>query len=142
MSEPSRVIPDTSGPNAPHWLGARDGQVVVQVCTDCAKPRYPRSHLCPACSSAASTWQAIRPTGRVRSWCRFHRNYFPELAANLPYTVLWVRMDDGVDLFANFVSDHIHDIPVIGQAVEAAFEAVAPDVSLVRFRAVAEAARP
>ena len=137
MNAPSRIIPDLDGANAPHWLGAREGKVVVQVCDDCNTPRYPRADLCPVCSSAASTWKSIRPTGRVRSWCRFHRAYFPEFKDRMPYTVLLVRMDDGVNLFGNFAADAMQDIPVIGQRVEAAFEEVSPGVSLVRFRAIA-----
>lgn len=136
MTSASRTLPDYDGPNAPHWQGAREGKVVVQVCSDCGKPRYPSTHLCPACSSGKATWEAIRPQGRVRSWCRFHRAYFPEFEAELPYTVLLVRMTDGVDLFSNFVSASMGDPPVIGQAVEAAFEEMSPGVAVVRFRAV------
>ena len=136
MTTTSRTIPDLEGGNAPHWLGAREGQVVVQVCDSCNTPRYPRADLCPACSSATSTWKPIRPTGRVRTWCRFHRAYFPEFKDNMPYTVLLVRMDDGVNLFGNFAGDAMQDIPVIGQLVEAVFEEVSPGVSLVRFRSV------
>lgn len=134
MTSVSKTIPDLQGLNAPHWLGAREGKVVVQVCDDCGKARYPRTNLCPACASAASSWQPIRPTGKVRSWCRFHRTYFPEFKNRMPYTVLLVSMDDGVNLFGNFTSDALHEIPTIGQRVVAAFEEVSPGVSLVRFR--------
>jgi uncharacterized OB-fold protein len=139
MNTPSKILPDLDGQNAPHWLGANEGKVVVQVCTDCGKPRYPRANLCPACCSDAATWKEIRPTGHVRSWCRFHRSYFPELKEKLPYTVLLVRMDDGVDLFSNFESTAMGDMPAIGQAVVAVFEEVAPSATLVRFRAVERA---
>lgn len=139
MTSTPRTVPDYEGPNAPHWLGAREGKVVVQVCGDCGKPRYPSTHLCAACSSSKASWEAIRPQGHVRSWCRFHRAYFPEFAAHVPYTVLLVRMTDGVDLFANFASESMGELPVIGQAVEAAFEEVAPEVAVVRFRAIAAA---
>ena len=135
MTATSRTIPDLDGGNAPHWLGAREGKVVVQVCNDCNTPRYPRADLCPACSSAIAIWKPIRPTGRVRSWCRFHRAYFQEFKDNMPYTVLLVRMDDGVNLFGNFAGVAMQDIPVIGQPVEAVFEEVSPGVSLVRFQA-------
>ncbi|CAN5528715.1 OB-fold domain-containing protein [soil metagenome] len=136
MNQPAHILPDLNGANAPYWRGAQEHKVVVQACSDCGRLRFPRANLCPACSSSASTWKAIRPTGRVRSWCRFHRAYFPELKNDLPYTVLLVRMDDGVDLYSNFESGSASDVPVIGQGVEASFEAVTPEVTLVRFLAV------
>jgi len=142
MNTGSKVVPDLDGPNAPHWQGAREGRLVVQRCDDCGKARYPHAGLCPACSSAASSWREISPSGRVHGWCRFHRAYFPEFRDELPYTVLWVRMDDGVDLFSNFESAAFGQVPTIGQAVTAVFEEVAPQVSLVRFRAQAETGAP
>lgn len=136
MTSTLRTVPDRNGPNAPHWLGAREGKVVVQVCGDCGKPRYPSTHLCPVCSSSKASWEAIRPQGHVRSWCRFHRAYFPEFKVDLPYTVFLVRMTDGVDLFANFAAEAMGELPIIGQRVEAVFEEVEPEVAVVRFRAI------
>ncbi len=131
-------MPDLAGPNAPHWLGAREGRLVVQVCSSCGTARYPHSFLCPACSAGDANWQAIRTTGRVLSWCRFHRRYFEDFALEVPYTVLLVRMDDGVKLFANWVAAKAAAIPVIGERVEAAFEELVPGTTVVRFRQVAE----
>lgn len=127
-------MPDLAGPNAPHWQGAREGRLVVQLCSACGAARYPHSSLCPSCAGVDATWGAIRPTGRVLSWCRFHRRYFEDFALEVPYTVLLVRMDDGVKLFANWVAAQAARIPLIGERVEAAFEELVPGTTVVRFR--------
>lgn len=137
VTKSSKTLPDLQGPNALYWVGANEGKVVVQVCAACRTTRYPAANLCPHCHAGESTWQAIRPTGSVLSWCRFHRMYFPEFQERLPYTVLLVQMDDGVKFYGNYRLSEMQKIPAIGQRVEAVFEVVEDGNSVVRFRDVA-----
>jgi uncharacterized OB-fold protein len=61
----------------------------------------------------------------------FHRPYFDGLP--VPYTVIQVRLDCGVRLFSNPASVEA-DALRIGMPVEAAFEDIAPDVTLLKFK--------
>jgi uncharacterized OB-fold protein len=67
----------------------------------------------------------------LETWCVFHRPYFEDLP--VPYTVIQVRLDCGVRLFANPAGVET-DALRIRMAVEAAFEDVAPDVTLLKFK--------
>lgn len=135
MNTPADLLPDLRGPNAPHWLGARDGSLMVQRCGACGAHRFPAAPLCSRCGAREDQdWVAIRAEGTVASWCRFHRAYFPGLKEQLPYTVLLVELDHGIRLFANWSADCEQATPVIGSAVSVVFERASDDVTLVRFR--------
>jgi uncharacterized protein len=71
------------------------------------------------------------PTGIVETWCIFHRSYFDGLS--VPYTVIQVRLDCGVRLFSNPVGVEAGSLR-IGMPVEAVFEDVTTDVTLLKFK--------
>jgi len=128
------MLPDPSGPNSPHWQSALRGELVVQRCVHCGALRFPAAPLCAACNRTGHDWQAVRPTGRIRSWCRFHRGYFPGAKEQLPYTVLLVELDDGLCLYSNPAEEYpLGTQPAIGQAVSAVFQKVSDNIALVRF---------
>jgi uncharacterized OB-fold protein len=61
----------------------------------------------------------------------FHRPYFEGLP--VPYTVIQVRLDCGVRVFANPAGVENGALR-IGMPVDAVFEDVAPDVTLLMFK--------
>jgi uncharacterized protein len=125
-----RPLPDVNGADAPFWQALRARAVRVQRCGNCGAYRFPAARTCPHCRSDEVEWVAVAPTGVVETWCVFHRAYFDGLP--VPYTVIQVRLDCGVRLFSNPVDEAA---PLrIGMAVEAAFEDVAPEVTLLKFR--------
>jgi uncharacterized OB-fold protein len=73
----------------------------------------------------------VAPTGIVETWCIFHRTYFDGLS--VPYTVIQVRLECGVRLFSNPVGVEARALR-IGMPVEAMFEDVTPDVTLLKFK--------
>ena len=126
-----RPLPDTAGADAPFWQALRRREVRVQRCGNCGAHRFPATRYCPHCRSEDSNWQAVAPTGVVESWCVFHRAYFDDLP--IPYTVIQVRLDCGVRLFSNPVEIESGALR-IGMAVEAAFEDIAPEMTLLKFK--------
>ncbi len=50
---------------------------------------------CPYCGTVGGTRQSATGHGRVYSWIRVHRPLVPELADQLPYTIVTVTLDDG-----------------------------------------------
>jgi uncharacterized OB-fold protein len=124
-------LPDVAGAAAPFWQALRRREVRVQRCGNCGAHRFPATRYCPRCRSEESDWQAVAPTGTVETWCVFHRAYFAGLP--VPYTVIQVRLDCGVRLFSNPVEIESGALR-IGMAVEAAFEDIAPEVTLLKFK--------
>jgi uncharacterized OB-fold protein len=126
-----RPLPQTDGADGPFWQALRRREIEVQRCGSCGTHRFPATRICAQCRSDASEWVAVAPSGTLETWCVFHRPYFEGLP--VPYTVIQVRLDCGVRVFANPSGVETSALR-IGMPVEAAFENVTPDVTLLMFR--------
>lgn len=97
--------PGVDGPAAAYWQGAAAGRLVLQQCADCGRIRhYPRV-LCDNCYSFAV--RPVEATGRgtVHSWTVAHHAFSPEFAADLPYVLLVVDMEEGVRVMGRLQGD-------------------------------------
>jgi len=126
-----RPLPNIDDADRPFWQALRHGEVRVQRCKNCGVHRFPATRFCPHCRFDGFEWQAVAPTGVLETWCIFHRAYFEDLA--VPYTVIQVRLDCGVRLFSNPVEVET-DALRIGMPVEAVFEDITADITLLKFR--------
>jgi uncharacterized OB-fold protein len=127
-----KPLPRIDALNRPFWEAAQRDELALQRCTVCGTSRYPPNRWCPACRSDASEWVAISGKGVVWSFCVFHKVYFEGFAAEAPYAVVLVELDEGVRVYSNLV-----DVPRekvrIGMRVRAVYEKVADAVTLVKF---------
>jgi uncharacterized OB-fold protein len=118
--------------NRPFWEAARRGELRLLRCVGCQALRLPASRHCPGCGSEGSEWARASGEGTVESFCVFHKAYFPGFESAVPYNVAVVRLAEGARLFTNIVGVS-HDRLRIGMAVEACFDPVTPEVTLVKF---------
>jgi uncharacterized protein len=132
MTDYKKPLPLIDGPNRPFWEGARDGRLVLQRCLDCGRWRFPAARCCPSCHGERSEWQAASGRGTLQSFCLFHRPYFDGFAGKLPYNVIQVKLEEGVQLFSNLVGLPNERI-AIGMKLQAQFERVTESVTLVKF---------
>ena len=87
-----------------YWDGALDGRLVLQQCGQCGQVRhYPRL-LCDVCYS--SDVEPLESSGRgtVHSWTICHHAFDQAFAADLPYVLLTVDMDEGVRVLGRLAS--------------------------------------
>ncbi|WP_046732696.1 Zn-ribbon domain-containing OB-fold protein [Streptomyces humi] len=100
-----RPATDTDG--APFWEYAARGELRVQACADCREPRFPPRPCCPHCQSFASEWRPTSGRGRIWSYVVPHPPLLPDYAAQAPYNVVVVELDDAprVRLVGNLVSE-------------------------------------
>ncbi|MGW5655456.1 Zn-ribbon domain-containing OB-fold protein [Streptomyces humi] len=100
-----RPVTDTDG--APFWEYAARGELRVQACADCREPRFPPRPCCPHCQSFASEWRPVGGRGRIWSYVVPHPPLLPDYAAQAPYNVVVVELDDAprVRLVGNLVSE-------------------------------------
>ncbi|MCL8209264.1 MAG: OB-fold domain-containing protein [Actinomycetia bacterium] len=103
----------------PLWAYVRQGELRLQRCRACGRFMYPPAPVCAACWSEALEWVPVGGGGRVVSWTRFHRTYFPELPA--PYVVAAVELDEGPIVIADTMPTNW--APRIGQRVRLVFDA-------------------
>ena len=100
----------------PYWDAAAEGRLLVQRCEACGEHQwYPRAH-CVACGAGEPAWVEAAGTGRLHTFSVLHKTPNPEFAADLPYVLAIIELDEGVRVSANVVDvDHdalACDLPV------------------------------
>ncbi len=124
-----RIGPD----NAPFWQGCRAHRLMLPTCTACGKAHLPPGPVCPFCFADAIEWKQASGRGVISTWTAVHKAWFPAFAAETPYNVIQVELEEGPRLTSNLLGA---DKPSIGQRVEVVFEDVDAELTLPRFRAV------
>lgn len=127
----AKPLPRLDELNRPFWDHARWGRLAIQACRRCDDLHFPPSPVCPRCLSDDQSWQPVRGTGTLESWIDVHRAYWPGFAAELPYRVCLVRLDEGVLLVSNLVGDH--GAARLGAPVRAVFEAASDEIQIPKF---------
>lgn len=124
-----RIGPDT----APFWDGCQRHELRLPFCVDCGAPHLPAGPVCPFCFSSQLEWRKASGRGRISSWVVVHKAWFPSFAAEVPYNVVQVELEEGPRLTANVVGKN--DISV-GQAVEVVFDDGDGSLTMPRFKVV------
>lgn len=114
----------------------RAHELVFQWCTGCSHAVFPLRTVCPHCQSESLDLERSAGQGTVYSFTTQARASHPFFAAEVPITLVLVDLDEGVRAFANLV-DCSPDAARIGMRVEAVFDDVEPELTLLRFRPVA-----
>ncbi len=137
MSVEQRIelLPPITEINRPYWDGARAGELRLQVCDSCGKPRFPDAPLCPHCLASESHWQAMSGRGHVWSWITMHQNYLPAFTDQLPYIVLFVVLDEGPRMMCGLAGDSAG--LAIDKPVEVVFESLNDERVIPMFRLAA-----
>lgn len=101
------------------WEFVDRGELRLQCCGNCASYRYPAAPVCQECGSEAFDWSAVSGRGRLVSWTRFHKQYFPDIL--VPYVCAVVQIEEGPLLAADVVG--CDRDPLIGEPMRIAFVA-------------------
>jgi len=133
VSAYAKPLPQVTPEMKPFWDAARRHELVVQRCTGCGTHRFPARDICSRCLSRDAAWIPVTGRGSVFSWAIMHQVYHPGFAAEVPYAVVVIELDEGARLVSNLVDCAPADIRA-GMPVEVVFDDVAPDVSLPKFR--------
>ena len=93
---PAKPVPVPSSLTQPYWDAAQRGQLVLQQCSACATIRhYPRL-LCAQCHSSEAHWTPASGLGHIHSWTVCHHVFHPGFAADVPYVLVTVDLQEGV----------------------------------------------
>jgi uncharacterized OB-fold protein len=105
----------------PYWDGARAGHLLLQRCRSCATfIHYPRA-WCPRCWGTDLEWVESRGRGRVVTFTVVHQAPFESYAAEVPYVLAVVRLEEGPQMMTNVVGISPAQVR-IDLAVEVVFE--------------------
>jgi uncharacterized OB-fold protein len=101
MIDPIRPRVDTD--SQPFWDSLREKRLILQICTQCGKFRFPPYPSCPFCGAHGGEWQRVSGKGRVFSWVVVHRSPYREYQKDTPYTVALVELDEGPRIVSRLI---------------------------------------
>jgi uncharacterized OB-fold protein len=132
-----KPLPRVNDTTRPYWDGAREGRLLLQRCLSCAKLiHYPRA-WCPRCWKTDLEWVESRGRGRVVTFTVVHQAPFESYAADVPYVLAVVRLDEGPQMMTNVVGLSPAAVK-IDLAVEVVFEERAGGFRVPLFRPIAD----
>ena len=129
----AKPLPQLTPEMAPFWEAARRHQLVVQRCRGCGRRRFPARDICSRCLSREAEWAPASGRGVLFSFAVMHQVYHPGFAAEVPYAVVVIELEEGGRILSNLVGCPVRDI-TIGMPVEVVFDDVSPEVTLPKFR--------
>jgi hypothetical protein len=113
------------------WEGTLEGELRIQVCTNCGKVRHPPRPMCPSCRSTARGWKRMSDKGTIWSFVVPHPPLLKPYSDVAPYNVIVVALDEDptIRFVGNLVTGpdgELNDIDPttirIGEPVEATFK--------------------
>lgn len=129
----ARPLPVLSGIAEPFWAAARERRLVIQRCLSCRAYRFPPEIACFHCGSTEYEWAPVSGRATLYTWTVAHPPLLPFFRERAPWPVAVVQLEEGPRLVTN-----IAGLPVdqyeIGMPLQADFEDVEGDVTLVVFR--------
>lgn len=128
MNTPIKPAPQITDLSRPYWEAAAQGRLVLQCCSACGKVRHYPQLLCNSCYSDSVRWTTASGHGKIHSWTIAHHAFHPAFAADLPYTLVTVDLDEGVRALGLWRGDVALSL---GQAVQGHFEVRDGGVDLV-----------
>lgn len=127
-----KPVPTITPELAPFFSGARRGELMLQCCDGCGLHRFPPRALCSHCLSRESRWVPVSGRGEVFSFNVMHQVYHPGFAAEVPYAVVLVKLEEGPKITTNLVGLAPAEIR-IGMPVRVVFEQISDEVTLPKF---------
>lgn len=132
MDDQTKPLPRITPDDQAFWDGTRQHKLLLPTCSHCRRASWPPGPVCPHCFSDALTWTEASGHGTVSSWVVVHKAWLPAFAADIPYNAVQVQLEEGVCLTGSLVGAG-NDALRVGLPVQAVFDDVTPEVTLVRF---------
>jgi len=137
MADYAKPLPVLDQDSRPFWESCRAHALALQQCAACGRFRYPPRLVCPHCLSEEARWTPVGGHGRVYVSLVVHRSAGAAWEADVPYNLSLVELDEGVRMWSNVVGCD-PDAVQIGDRVELTYEDVTSEITLPRFRPLAE----
>jgi len=128
-----RYLPVIYPEELPFWEATRKRELVLQRCNGCSKSWYPIGPACPHCFSMSWKWDRMSGSGTLHNFVVFHKAWTKWFETRVPYAVVQIQLEEGPRLTTNLMECDIKDIK-IGMPVEAVYEDITADITLVQFR--------
>ena len=129
----AKPLPVADVETSPFWDACREGRLTVQRCKNCGHTRFPPTYFCAKCNSAEHEWVASSGHGRVFSWIVVRHPVPRDIyAADVPYVVALIELDEGVRIASNIVGIAPEKV-IANMPVRVIFKPVTPEITLPLF---------
>ena len=128
-----RYLPIIYPEELPYWEALKKRRLELQRCKSCAKVWFPIGPACPHCLGLEFDWSRMSGRGLIHNFVVYHKAWTPWLEKRVPYAVIQVELDEGPRLTTNLLNCPVDKIS-IGMRVEAAFEDVTDEITLLQFQ--------
>ena len=135
MTAPGRPLPVPSPESLPFWQGCREGKLLLQHCRACeAINWFPRA-FCYRCGAADFEWRPALGTATLETFSIVHRAMNEAWKSQVPYTLAWVRLTEGVRMVTRLVHP-VGRAPAVGADLRVVFEVLNEEFSLPFFEVI------
>ena len=129
-------MPIADARSADYWAATTNHVLALPKCADCGQLAFPPDVVCPRCRSISPqfAFEAVTGNGTIRSWIVVHDSFLPGFAADLPFVLVDVELDEQQDLrMIGRLLDGPNVALHVGDRVAVAFEDLADTVSIPAF---------
>ena len=127
-----KLLPEVDADNKEFWERVKKHEFAIPKCSDCGRLRYPPRVICPECLSEKYEWAPIKGTGKVYTFVDMHVVSHPQFAAEAPYNLSIVALDEGVRVWSNVINCTVEEV-YIGMPVRIVYEDITDDFALAKF---------
>src|SRR5262249_25969430 len=103
----TKPLPHLTRINTPYWEGLKNHELKLPKCNVCGHTGHPpASRVCPNCLTQDNyDFTKLSGRGKIWAWVRMHQRYFEGFAADLPYTIVYVELEErpGLRMMSNLV---------------------------------------
>jgi uncharacterized OB-fold protein len=128
-----KPLPRPEGLDIEFFEHCAKGRLCFQRCRSCGQWRHIPRLMCAACGSPEWEWSQSSGRGRIFSWTVTHQAMHPAFAADVPYVVALVELEEGVRMVTGLrgiePAELALDLPVV-----VSFEDAGEGVLLPYFR--------
>lgn len=129
----ARIAPLPTPESASYWDGLKRHELLLQRCGDCGvRQFYPRA-LCTACGSTRLDWARANGRATLVSWSLVRRAVSEAYAADVPYALALVQLDEGPTMMSTLVEVAPEAVRV-GMSLEVVYDDRPEGYTLPRFR--------
>lgn len=121
LHDMKKPLPHVQPWSAAFWDRTRQGKLLIQHCRSCDRYIFRPRKYCPHCWSDAIDWKTASGFGRIHSFTTAYAMVEPPFAPDLPYTIGFIDLDEGVRMMSRIVETDLARID-FGKRVEVVFE--------------------
>ena len=132
-SDYKKPVPTPDEASLPFFMGAKEHRLMIQHCSACGTATWPVKSRCPTCLSTDLTWMQASGQGTLYSFALMHQVYHPGFAAEVPYNIAEVDLEEGLRIISAIVGCTNAELH-IGMALEVTFEDITSEISVPKFK--------